>query len=58
MKLICRKCGLEWAGMVATKKGKGPNAETGSIVHSFEEVDKIQKMTCGAGGTHRLVGRA
>ena len=25
---------------------------------SFEEVAVIQRMTCGAGGTHRLVGRS
>lgn len=58
MRLVCRKCGLEWTGMGAAKKGKGQNAPTGFVVHSFEEVDKIQRMTCGAGGTHRLVGRA
>ena len=23
---------------------------------SFEDVERIQRMTCGAGGTHRLVG--
>ena len=25
---------------------------------TFEEVEQYQRMTCGAGGTHRLVGRA
>ena len=24
---------------------------------TFEEVEQMQRMTCGAGGTHRLVGR-
>ena len=24
---------------------------------TFEEVEQYQRMTCGAGGTHRLVGR-
>lgn len=23
---------------------------------TFEEVDQVQRMTCGGGGTHRLVG--
>tara|TARA_B100000700_G_C14768333_1_gene725516 strand:- start:283 stop:408 length:126 start_codon:yes stop_codon:yes gene_type:complete len=25
-------------------------------VTTFKEVERIQRMTCGAGGTHRLVG--
>ncbi len=25
-------------------------------ISSFQEVDQVQRMTCGAGGTHRLVG--
>ncbi len=42
MKLVCRKCGLGFD--VAMFK-------------DWQEVDHIQKMTCGAGGTHRLVGQ-
>lgn len=25
-------------------------------IQDFQEVDQVQRMTCGAGGTHRLVG--
>jgi len=27
-------------------------------VKTFEEVEEIHRMSCGAGGTHRLVGRS
>ena len=43
MRLVCRKCGLVMP--------KECDATT------FEEVEQYQRMTCGAGGTHRLVGR-
>jgi hypothetical protein len=26
-------------------------------LQSFEEIQEVQLMTCGGGGTHRLVGR-
>ena len=26
-------------------------------LESFREIEEIKLMTCGAGGTHRLVGR-
>ncbi len=42
MKLVCRKCGLGF--------------EVNQL-KDWKEVDEIQRMTCGAGGTHRLVGR-
>jgi len=42
MRLVCRKCGLGFDV---------------SELLNWQEVDEIQRMTCGAGGTHRLVGR-
>ena len=41
MKLKCRKCGI----VVKI-----------SELDSFQDVADIQMMTCGGGGTHRLVG--
>ncbi len=41
MILRCRKCGIKF-----------DCAE----LADWREVAEIQKMTCGAGGTHRLVG--
>lgn len=41
MKLKCRKCGI----VINTK-----------TLDSFQDVADIQMMTCGGGGTHRLVG--
>ena len=41
IKLKCRKCGI----VVKVNE-----------LDSFQDVADIQMMTCGAGGTHRLVG--
>ena len=41
MKLICRKCGIGFDC---------------SELENWAEVQEIQMMTCGGGGTHRLKG--
>ena len=41
MKLKCRKCGIVFKSV---------------DLDSWQDVADIQMMTCGAGGTHRLVG--
>jgi hypothetical protein len=42
MKLVCRKCGLAFPM---------------KSIDSFQDIDDLQKMTCGAGGTHRMVAK-
>lgn len=41
MKYVCRKCGIVWRSK--------------SLI-SFQDLADIQMMTCGGGGTHRLIG--
>jgi len=41
MKLKCRKCGI----VIKLEN-----------VDSWQDIADIQMMTCGSGGTHRLVG--
>lgn len=43
MKLVCRKCGF---------------AVPMKSIDSFQDIDDLQRMTCGAEGTHRMVARS
>jgi len=40
MIIECRKCGLRFPAASIT----------------FEDIEGLQRLTCGAGGTHRMVG--
>lgn len=45
MKLVCRKCQIEF-----------PLSDFDRTKPISTQVDDIQALTCGAGGTHRVVG--
>jgi len=41
MKYVCRKCGIVFKS---------------EMIDSLQDLADIQMMTCGGGGTHRLIG--
>lgn len=45
MKLVCRKCLIEF-----------PLSDFDMALPINTQIDDIQRLTCGAGGTHRVVG--
>ena len=42
IRYVCRKCGISFDS---------------SEIDSWQDLNDIQTMTCGAGGVHRLIGR-